>query len=138
MRISHWSSVVCSSDLGRRTGLGLHPGLPVIRRGDASRPAVGVADEAGDEAAGRMMVELLRRPDLLEPAAVHHRHPVRHDQRLGLVVGDVDEGRVELVLQQLQRSEEHTSELQSLMSISYAVFCLNKNINNNTLYTINN
>src|SRR3546814_9564333 len=26
------------------------------------------------------------------------------------------------------RSEEHTSELQSLMSISYAVFCLNKNI----------
>src|SRR3546814_6869346 len=30
------------------------------------------------------------------------------------------------------RSEEHTSELQSLMRISYAVFCLNKQ---NTLYT---
>src|SRR3546814_5485467 len=30
------------------------------------------------------------------------------------------------------RSEEHTSELQSLMRISYAVFCLNKN---NTLHT---
>src|SRR3546814_8062672 len=28
-----------------------------------------------------------------------------------------------------QRSEEHTSELQSLMRISYAVFCLKKNIN---------
>src|SRR3546814_2092170 len=28
------------------------------------------------------------------------------------------------------RSEEHTSELQSLMRISYAVFCLNKNIQN--------
>src|SRR3546814_4818863 len=28
----------------------------------------------------------------------------------------------------LERSEEHTSELQSLMRISYAVFCLNKNI----------
>src|SRR3546814_6681352 len=28
----------------------------------------------------------------------------------------------------LQRSEEHTSELQSLMRISYAVFCLKKNI----------
>src|SRR3546814_7030046 len=27
-----------------------------------------------------------------------------------------------------KRSEEHTSELQSLMRISYAVFCLNKNI----------
>src|SRR3546814_1819638 len=29
------------------------------------------------------------------------------------------------------RSEEHTSELQSLMRISYAVFCLNKKINKN-------
>src|SRR3546814_7764153 len=29
--------------------------------------------------------------------------------------------------EQPQRSEEHTSELQSLMRISYAVFCLNKN-----------
>src|SRR3546814_7574685 len=29
------------------------------------------------------------------------------------------------------RSEEHTSELQSLMRSSYAVFCLNKNSNNN-------
>src|SRR3546814_8512080 len=34
-----------------------------------------------------------------------------------IVVGDVD---------QLPRSEEHTSELQSLMRISYAVFCLTK------------
>src|SRR3546814_1971557 len=30
---------------------------------------------------------------------------------------------------QLRRSEEHTSELQSLMSTSYAVFCLKKNTN---------
>src|SRR3546814_3217652 len=30
------------------------------------------------------------------------------------------------------RSEEHTSELQSLMRISYAVFCLKKQNNNNT------
>src|SRR3546814_9731690 len=29
-----------------------------------------------------------------------------------------------------QRTEEHTSELQSLMRISYAVFCLNKKQNN--------
>src|SRR3546814_9190186 len=41
-----------------------------------------------------------------------------------------------------RRSEEHTSELQSLMRISYAVFCLKKkkkkkytNINNNTQKT---
>src|SRR3546814_5114314 len=31
------------------------------------------------------------------------------------------------------RSEEHTSELQSLMRISYAVFCLKKNTKQNTL-----
>src|SRR3546814_2183014 len=32
----------------------------------------------------------------------------------------------------MMRSEEHTSELQSLMRISYAVFCLQKKKNNNT------
>src|SRR3546814_6297104 len=40
----------------------------------------------------------------------------------------------------LRRSEEHTSELQSLMRISYAVFCLKKKTNQNThtqtLYTL--
>src|SRR3546814_4555968 len=34
------------------------------------------------------------------------------------------------------RSEEHTSELQSLMRISYAVFCLKKKKNNNNQHTI--
>src|SRR3546814_10430319 len=36
-----------------------------------------------------------------------------------------------------ERSEEHTSELQSLMRISYAVFCLKKKITNNKTHTIN-
>src|SRR3546814_9686180 len=35
------------------------------------------------------------------------------------------------VRQSIERSEEHTSELQSLMRISYAVFCLKKQKNNN-------
>src|SRR3546814_7043458 len=34
-----------------------------------------------------------------------------------------------------QRSEEHTSELQSLMRISYAVFCLKKNKKHNMTHT---
>src|SRR3546814_3010504 len=34
------------------------------------------------------------------------------------------------------RSEEHTSELQSLMRISYAVFCLKKNKKQNNIYNI--
>src|SRR3546814_4591857 len=37
-----------------------------------------------------------------------------------------------------ERSEEHTSELQSLMRISYAVFCLHKKQQNNTTMTTNN
>src|SRR3546814_7348454 len=37
-----------------------------------------------------------------------------------------------------KRSEEHTSELQSLMRISYAVFCLKNKKNNNTTTNITN
>src|SRR3546814_9452870 len=37
-----------------------------------------------------------------------------------------DEVRRLIVARELKRSEEHTSELQSLMRISYAVFCLKK------------
>src|SRR3546814_580272 len=37
-----------------------------------------------------------------------------------------------------ERSEEHTSELQSLMRISYAVFCLKKKKQNSIILTINN
>src|SRR3546814_10811985 len=52
----------------------------------------------------------------------HHRHPERD------AVGLVHLCQVEIHLGQLVsgRSEEHTSELQSLMRISYAVFCLKK------------
>src|SRR3546814_4505932 len=40
---------------------------------------------------------------------------------------------INYLLHRLERSEEHTSELQSLMRISYAVFCLKKkNTRNNT------
>src|SRR3546814_6474644 len=44
-----------------------------------------------------------------------------------LAVGRYDGAQVELFM--TDRSEEHTSELQSLMRISYAVFCLKKKIN---------
>src|SRR3546814_10464722 len=38
---------------------------------------------------------------------------------------------------QIDRSEEHTSELQSLMRISYAVFCLQKNKKHHKIYPHN-
>src|SRR3546814_8672713 len=56
------------------------------------------------------------------------------DRRRGLGIQAC--GRFEGDLQgqrALYRSEEHTSELQSLMRISYAVFCLKKQKNTNTV-----
>src|SRR3546814_9270046 len=47
------------------------------------------------------------------------------DERLA-ATGDAAKARAEFVARQPMRSEEHTSELQSLMRISYAVFCLQK------------
>src|SRR3546814_3040053 len=76
------------------------------------------------------------------PAALGGRHELvgRHEgavglapahERLGPVQGaiDVEHGLVvqlELVAGDRGRSEEHTSEIQSLMRISYGVFCLKK------------
>src|SRR3546814_3183881 len=50
-------------------------------------------------------------------------------------VGVLPGGR--LTLEDAYRSEEHTSELQSLMRISYAVFCLKKNIRRENINTWN-
>src|SRR3546814_3060632 len=67
-----------------------------------------------------IMVAVFREPPL-EPLGRHARHhlPIASDacDSHGVLV---DVGREDL------RSEEHTSELQSLMRISYAVFCLKK------------
>src|SRR3546814_8328881 len=46
------------------------------------------------------------------------------------ILGEVETQLASIVMGQLDRSEEHTSELQSLMRISYAVFCLKKKNNN--------
>ena len=60
------------------------------------------ADEVGDEAVGRVLVDFVRRVALQQPAVLQHRHAVGHDQRFLLVVGDDDEGDADLVLQPLQ------------------------------------
>src|SRR3546814_9295639 len=51
----------------------------------------------------------------IKALALHH-HAARHGDAM----------RHERLLGELLRSEEHTSELQSIMRISYAVFCLKK------------
>ena len=48
------------------------------------------ADEAGDEDVGGLVVQLLRRRDLLQLALAHHRDALPERHRLDLVVGDVD------------------------------------------------
>ena len=55
--------------------------------------------EVGDEAAARAIVDFLGRTDLLDPAAVHHDHPVGDRQRFLLVVRDVKRGDVQPPLQ---------------------------------------
>src|SRR3546814_4213023 len=102
MRISDWSSDVCSSDLdddiGRRA---------TAEAGDRYEEGAG---RRGDE--GTIFGRALRRDDryLIAEQARH-------------LVG------VEVIAVAV-RSEEHTSELQSLMRISYAVFCLKKKNHN--------
>src|SRR3546814_3044978 len=111
MRISDWSSDVCSSDLAApvdpRRQLSVEPhrrgGRPRLLR--AAR-RLGEGEQGLGPQRPRLFGTLLRRQsDPLDPAGA---------RRQGC------RGRVYL------RSEEHTSELQSLMRISYAVFCLKK------------
>src|SRR3546814_9174982 len=107
MRISDWSSDVCSSDLLdlrklKAAGpiqrfLGTHHRLVEIGRRvqDVRRKIVGVLCEVARRAAHSLVC-----PSPRSPQEIRNRAAVR--------------------------SEEHTSELQSLMRLSYAVFCLKK------------
>src|SRR3546814_10046415 len=96
MRISDWRSDVCSSDLGDHVGAGRPRG----------------ADADADVAGAGAGVALGHVGGALDVAGQDMV------DRLALLHGGVE--RVD------RRSEEHTSELQSLMRISYAVFCLKK------------
>src|SRR3546814_4096725 len=109
MRISDWSSDVCSSDLvvvGHREHDFQHARLGVV---EFQHPRQQGRADLADRGA-HWMAEL----------AVQ----VPEDHRAGFGRVAVDPDLVDPRLQ-LLRSAEHTSELQSLMRISYAVFCLN-------------
>src|SRR3546814_9759371 len=97
MRISDWSSDVCSSDLELMWSAGVELLKPLPASGTLSQrgsPGVQVMKSSN----GVSAPPRLRRISLLGSCIICFRI----------------------------RSEEHTSELQSLMRISYAVFCLNK------------
>ncbi len=56
-----------------------------------ARQHVVFTDEAGDEEVSRLLVDRLRRSDLLQPALVQDGDTVGHDERFVLVVGDIQE-----------------------------------------------
>src|SRR3546814_10107300 len=103
MRISDWSSDVCSSDLGK----------PCLDMPDA------IAEPPEQRFARCLLVAeprgepIDRRLDLGDPPR----------ERVDAVAGGaIEGGLVGLQHRKHRRSEEHTSELQSLMRIAYAVF----------------
>src|SRR3546814_6711293 len=113
MRISDWTSDVCSSDLHQ-------PGarrLACTQRREQARQAEPFEDFVIDV---RFEPRLAARPD--DRRRILHPGPHR--------VGDPEVGQI-LALVEGHRSEEHPSELQSLMRTPYAVFCLKKKNNTN-------
>src|SRR3546814_1936487 len=102
MRISDWSSDVCSSD------------LPPAHFGQvAIEAAPGKTQQVPARLAGHSFTAWL--PDNVQT--------ISGDNLETLIAGP---GGGAVLAQVGDRSEEHTSELQSLMRISYAVFCLKK------------
>src|SRR3546814_4405658 len=130
MRISDWSSDVCSSD---RT------------RGSVTTRVFGriLQQEVAHRRAQREQIERLQfsrrlakrgvgeqalwhRPLWHGAAGRQQQHATDRDQRFhGRPLGTATTGLIATVRPRA-RSEEHTSELQSLMRISYAFFCLYK------------
>src|SRR3546814_7666456 len=123
--MSDWSSDVCSSDLAESRGTDRPGGRAEDREdqndedqiGDLERDPGG-AEQPFEEAAIIIGPHLARKrkgqrgDDAPDEGREQHRGKPAPRARRHEIFG--------------QRSEEHTSELQSLMRISYAVFCLKK------------
>src|SRR3546814_6750897 len=122
MRISDWSSDFCFSDLlystkdvkAESTYSYRPPDIFHVRQSTDTKQwglNAGLRLDLPGEWRGEVTATMsANNEDYLELHSVYEPYIVFFDNRLRGV----------------ERSEEHTSELQSLMSISYAVFCLNK------------
>src|SRR3546814_4239683 len=113
MRISDWSSDVCSSDLTVFQSYALFPHLTVGQNIGFGLEMLGRPREQRAQRVEQMLA-------LVKLAGYANRRPAQ--------LSGGQQQRVALA-RALARSEEHTSELQSLMRISYAVFCLKKKKN---------
>src|SRR3546814_9285510 len=138
MRISDWSSDVCSSDLTGADNAdlvdsaalrGLGSDQTLVLENGKRRHSVALVNLFGARNRGNTGTDLNAIPML----AVE-RIEVLRDGAAAQYGSDAIAGVMNIVLKKRrgcesvagygQRSEEHTSELQSLMRISYAVFCL--------------
>src|SRR3546814_4894451 len=140
MRISDWSSDVCSSDLIADMGKGEVDDLPGIARVSHDLLIAGhrrVEADLANRLANR--AEAASEQDSAVSKDQYPRRSFGHGQGFGACHDNVlllflgmpavcrlnGRGiRLLMIQGQSYRSEEHTSELQSLMRISYAVFCL--------------
>ena len=83
-------------------GLGIDRGEIALMARHRSLEQIHLADEFGDPAGLRVLVDLGRRADLDQLAVMHDADPAGHGHRLFLVVGDDDEGEAEPLLQRHQ------------------------------------
>src|SRR3546814_3896920 len=133
MRISDWSSDVCSSDLGPRARRGARA-APRLRGSSRIRAALDRRDGAGtmgypgarDYGGDNPLLRCAALPFGSHPRPCRdlsaRRDAVAVAAPVQATAGAGSRGDV----RRIARSEEHTSGLQSLMRISYAVFCLKK------------
>src|SRR3546814_7562652 len=122
MRISDWSSDVCSSDLEFPTIVFLQSGWNVYTLQQAARRSWRIGQKLavkviylGYAASSQMACLALMAKKILVSQSTSGDVP-----ESGLDVLNQDGDSVEV------RTEEQTSELQPLMRLSYAVFCLKK------------
>src|SRR3546814_9200933 len=129
MRISDWSSDVCSSDLRideeqRRSRKIRH--CPGLKRHTPARPHKRTADKTGRYIGAEFCRDLQERlssaSEPISQSRVNNRNAAAASAEPPPIPAATGKFLVRV------RSEENTSELQSLMRISYAVFCLKKKI----------
>src|SRR3546814_7438744 len=119
MRISDWSSDVCSSDLDRAA----------VRAAATPEPSPAPIRMAANEAAAPIVTRPTAPSAVPSPSTRPAATPTRTEADSAAsatpsVIGGEDSILARIIAGIHVRSEEHTSELQSLMRISYAVFCL--------------
>src|SRR3546814_4119364 len=150
MRISDWSSDVCSSDLADEEDAG--DAVEPAREGAAREPAGGRSRPEPDQRqpeGTKAGVDAAEQEHLEADRPQHRADELRQQGEVeddDLRVQQVGDYRLSIDPRRRgggslrprafgrsrspgRRSEEHTSELQSLMRISYAVFCLKKQKN---------